>query len=145
MGGVLGGFSSPKIFWGERNIFFLNLEMASIEKLLAIHEKGVFYEYLSNWTFSRRHTAVSYGFESAVSKQHKVAGTLRCAVSQGTMCISLNTADGTWNVPSTMSLQSTPWATTLDQAPMSAFISGSRKRTANRSRASGFGRVGRVE
>ena len=41
MGGVLGGFSSPKVFWGERNIFFLNLEMASIEKLLAIHEKAV--------------------------------------------------------------------------------------------------------
>ena len=135
MGGVLGGFSSPKIFWGDRNIFFLNLKRASIEKLLAIHEKGVFYEYLSNWTFSRRHAALSYGFESAVStqhkvagtlrcavsKQHKVAGTLRCAVSQGSMCISLNTADGTWNVPATMSLQSTPWPTTLDQAPMSGF------------------------
>lgn len=22
MGGVLGGFSSPKVFWGDRNIFF---------------------------------------------------------------------------------------------------------------------------
>ena len=61
------------------------------------------------------------GFDSAVGTEHKVAGTLRCAVSQGSMCISLNTADGTWNVPATMSLQSTPWPTTLDQAPMSGF------------------------
>lgn len=42
MGGVLGGLSSHKVFWGERNIFFLNLGRASIQKLLAIHEKGGF-------------------------------------------------------------------------------------------------------
>ena len=41
MGGVLGGLSSHKVFWGERNIFFLNPGRASIEKLLAIHEKAV--------------------------------------------------------------------------------------------------------
>ena len=35
----------------------------------------------------------------------KVAGTLRCAVSQGSTCTSINTADGTWNVPATMSLR----------------------------------------
>jgi hypothetical protein len=41
VGRVLGGLSSRKVFWGERNIFFLRLERAGIEKLLAIHEKGV--------------------------------------------------------------------------------------------------------
>jgi len=58
MGGVLGGFSSPKIFWGDRNIFFLNPGRASIEKLLAIQEKG--------------------GFTSIYRIGHLVAGTPPC-------------------------------------------------------------------
>jgi hypothetical protein len=57
--------------------------------------RGLFDRSMRAPTRAFRWMQLADGSEPRFTVNHIVVGTLRCAVSQGSMCISLNTADGT--------------------------------------------------